>query len=187
MKTKRWNKKQLCLLLSLLLILTVTAGGTLAYIVTNTGNVTNTFTPAEVTCAVQETFENNVKNDVCIQNTGNADAYIRVAVLMTWQDESGNVAPTPVSTSDYDISYNTDSYWVESGDYWYYTKPVAPEESTDALIDSCMPKKNLDGYTLHVEIVADAVQSQPADAVKTAWGVTISEMKVDTAEGGTDQ
>lgn len=184
MKTKHWNKKQLCLLISLLLILTVTAGGTLAYIVTHTGNVPNTFTPAEVTCAVQETFENNVKKDVGIKNTGNTDAYIRVAVLITWQDGDGKVAPTPVSTSDYIISYNTDSYWVESGDYWYYTKPVASDAVTSVLINSCEPKNNLDGYTLHVEIVADAVQSQPADAVQQAWGVTISE---NTVEGGTGQ
>lgn len=184
MKSKRMNKKQLTLLISLILIITVAAGGTLAYLVAKTSPVTNTFTPAEVTCQVDETFEKNVKSDVSVKNTGDTDAFIRAALVITWKDGNGNVAPqTPVANTDYTISLNTDESenWVSgwragSDGYYYYKNSVSPEQNTDVLIGNCEPKgEGLNGYTLHVEIIAEAVQSEPATAVMSAWPVSVQD------------
>lgn len=178
MKAKRMNKKQLTLLISLILIITVAAGGTLAYLVAKTSPVTNTFTPAEVTCQVNETFDNKVKKDVSVENTGDTDAFIRAALVITWKDAAGNVAPqTPVANTDYTISLNNGDKWIAGTDgYYYFKNSVSPEQNTDVLIKNCEPKgEGLNGYTLHVEIIAEAVQSEPATAVMSAWPVSVQD------------
>lgn len=168
-------------LVAILVLLCCTVAGTLAYLVTSTDPVTNTFTPAHVSTAVDETFKNGVKSDVKIQNTGNIDAYIRVAVIVNWADANGNVygggtpaASTEEVTGDYTISYNTDGSWKQIGDYWYYTKPVAADSLTEkALIESCAPVAGRapEGYDLQVTILADGIQSEPSNAVTEAWKV----------------
>ena len=79
---KRMNKTKTILALALVaLLLTCAVGGTVAYLVTKTDAVTNTFTPGRVTVRVEDTVSGNVKKDVKITNTGNTSAYIRVAIV----------------------------------------------------------------------------------------------------------
>ena len=175
MNGKRVMKtKQPVALVALLVLLCCTVAGTLAYLVTSTDPVTNTFTPAHVSTAVDETFKNGVKSDVKIQNTGNIDAYIRAAVIINWADGDGNVSATPVKDGDYVIKYDSSNTWKKIGDYWYYTKPVAADNLTEkALIESCAPVagKAPEGYNLQVTILADGIQSEPLTAIKEAWHV----------------
>ena len=166
----RW-RKQFVLLVSVVALILGIVGGTVAYLVTNSGDVENTFQPSRVACAVSETFTNNVKSDVKIQNTGDTTAYIRAAVVVTWQDSKGNVSAIPVKDTDYSITWTKDN-WVEKGGYYYYTSPVAPNGFTGELFTNWQPivAAPAEGYTLCVEILADAVQSSPAQAVIDAWG-----------------
>ena len=174
MNGKRVMKtKQPVALVALLVLLCCTVVGTLAYLVTSTDPVTNTFTPASVSTAVDETFKNGVKSDVKIQNTGNIDAYIRAAVIINWADGDGNVSATPVKTTDYTIKWTKEG-WVEHGGYYYYTAPVAVGALTGQLFTGCELAKGVtppEGYSLQVTILADGIQSEPADAVIQAWGV----------------
>ena len=55
---KRINKKVILLAVSLLLILSAAIGGTVAYLIDQTGSITNTFTPAKVTPRIEEEFPN---------------------------------------------------------------------------------------------------------------------------------
>lgn len=184
---RKISKRAVALLVCLVLALTAAVGGTLAHVFTKTDPVENTFTPAQVSCAVVETFENNVKEDVRIQNTGDADAYIRVAVVVTFKNENGNVyARTPDPSTDYTITYLDDTGWLEGSDgFWYYRYPVActddagtaaNETLTGILIDTA---KLLDGaavpegYALSVEIVASAIQASPAKVAEQQWGVSV--------------
>lgn len=67
----------------------------------------NTFNPAQISCLVTEEFENNIKTNVSIKNTGNTDAYIRAAVIVTWVDNDGNVyATAPQVGTDYNITFS---------------------------------------------------------------------------------
>ena len=160
-------------LVALLVLLCCTVAGTLAYLVTSTDPVTNTFTPAHVSTAVDETFENGVKSDVKIKNTGDIPAYIRAAVIINWADGDGNVSATPVKTTDYTIKWTKEG-WVEHGGYYYYTAPVAVGALTGQLFTGCELAKGVtppEGYSLQVTILADGIQSEPADAVIQAWGV----------------
>lgn len=173
----RRNSKPFFLLVALAVVLCAVVGTTVAYLFDNTEPITNTFTPVEVTTEITEDFKNNVKNDVKVTNTGDIDAYIRAAVVVTWQNDDGNVYPTaPVEGTDYTVSYPGNGWVKHTDGYYYYTSAVAPNASTGVLLTDCKPveSKTPDGYHLVVEILASAIQAEPADAVKEAWSVTIS-------------
>ena len=192
---KNLTKKRLTVLLvSLSLILVVGVGVTLAYVFASTGDVVNTFTPSHVSCAV---IENNLdtentgnpvnvesKSNVMIKNTGDTEAYIRVAVIFTLKNATtGNVlaiSPDKLNTcysidwsDNFDGQNNAEQTWVklESDGFYYYKKPVQPGYLTDSLISSCTPiSANIpEGYVLSVEIVASAIQSTPANVVGDNW------------------
>ncbi len=99
-ENKRSRKKTIIMLVSIVLAVTVAVAGTLAYLFTRTDDVVNEFHPAEVTCKVEETFENNIKSNVSIKNTSNIDAFIRVAVVTNWVDTP--VQPKIIARSEAD-------------------------------------------------------------------------------------
>lgn len=173
------SKKPAALLLSLALILTAVLGATAAYLTTRSDGITNTFTPAAVTCKVQETL-NGTGKVITVQNTGDADAYIRVALVATWQDSSGNVYIKAPASSAYTVTRGTG--WVKSGDYYYCRTAVAakngstvsatPDAITVTAAANVTPPA---GYSLHVEVLAEAVQVVQGDktaGAAYAWGDT---------------
>lgn len=156
-------------LLLIAIVIALSAGGTLAYILDNTSSVENTFTPAQVSCVVQ----NNGK----IENTSNVKAFIRAMVIVNWMDDDGNVsASAPV-------------YTVVAGDKWaksdtdgfyYYTDKVAPNEVLPAPATIDVTSTNPDGtqYKATVEIVAEAIQAEgmgdDVDTAQEAWAAAKS-------------
>lgn len=182
------TKKSLLLLVSVALILVMAIGGTLAYIVADSGPVKNTFTPSQVTTYVEEdvTTELGTKKNVKIKNTGDTDAWIRAAVVVTWQDATGNVyGQAPQADKDY-TDWTPGNNWVTGDDgFYYYTKPVAANTSTaDALIAAIKPIGNppADGYYLTVEILGSGIQSVPADVFNIEWassGLTVNDDDAD--------
>lgn len=170
-KQSGWMKSK-ALLASLLLVVGVTVGGTLAYIVAGSGPVENEFTPSKVTTAVVESFDGTTKSDVKIRNTGDTTAYIRAAVVVTWQDEAGNVyGQKPVEGEDYNINW-TKNGWAEGDDgFYYYLSSVAAGGETKVLFTDCTPVEGRapEGYSLAVEILGSGIQSVPDTAVEEAW------------------
>lgn len=187
--------KSKALLASLLLVVGVTVGGTLAYIVAGSGPVENEFTPSKVTTAVFETIEGTTKTDVMIQNTGDTTAYIRAAVVITWQDEAGNIlGEKPVEGQDYTITYSLSSGWEKSSDgFYYWTSPVKSDDEdaqncyTGVLISNCTAKttKTIGNgadavtYYLAVEIIGSGIQSVPTSVVAEAWSSGVSSVADD--------
>lgn len=170
--------KELALLASLLLMACVISG-TLAFLVDKDKPIANVFTPSKITTKVEEEFKNGVKSDVKIQNTGDTTGWIRAAVVITWQDESGNVyGQAPVEGTDYEVTYVLNNDWIKGDDgFYYYTKPVKSlkEESkncyTGVLISKCEAKGTApQGYSLCVEILCSGLQSKPASVFNTNWG-----------------
>lgn len=175
------RRRSIILLVSLLSVITLSVGTTLAFIFTNTGKVENTFNPAQISCEVTEEFKNNIKTNVSIKNTGNTDAYIRAAVIVTWVNNDGNVyATAPQEDNDYTITLadNFDENWLTDSNGFYYCKaPVAPDSDTPQLIKECkvIEGKAPEGYHLSVEILASAIQSEPSSVVEEQWGVTVTD------------
>lgn len=174
----------------LILAVVLAIGGTLAYIIANTASVENKFTPGEVRCEVEETFKDNVKSDVKIKNTGNTAAYIRATYVVTWQKDDGTVnGKMPVVGTDYTIVFADNTGWELIGDYWYYTSPVAAGGETGVLIASCKLAEGAavpTGYHLSVEIIASAIQSEPASVVAEKWHVAVDNGKITGAAASAD-
>lgn len=171
---RRRNGKSVALLAAVVMVLGTLVGTTVAYLFMGTDSIVNTFTPSEVTVTITENFENNVKNNVAVKNTGDVDAYIRAAVVVTWQNSEGQIYPTaPVEGTDYTVTYPQNGWVKHTDGYYYYTSVVKPLDSTGVLLTDCKPVdgKTPDGYHLVVEILASAIQSEPETAVTDAWGI----------------
>ena len=173
---------------ALALALCAVIGGAVAWLTASSNEVKNVFASSEVSCRVEETFENGVKTDVKIKNTGDTPAYIRAKVVVCWKDVDGNVSGTvPVEGMDYSITFAV-SPWVKHTDgFYYFAKPVDPKGLTDALITKAEKlQKGPDGYDLSVEIIAEAIQNVPDAAVREAWDVTIGDGTVNKYTGGAE-
>ena len=160
------------LIFSLLLVATMAIGGSMAFLTTKTPEVVNTFTPAHVEPDVKEDFNGTVKSSITVQNTGDIDAYIRVK-LVTYRvnndgDHIGGTATIP--------SFTLGKDWVKHGEYYYYTKPVAPNDSTGDLLGASITLQeytDADGGKQAIDVMAEAIQSTPASAVTSAWNVQV--------------
>lgn len=196
---KKYINKKSIIIASVMLLLLVAVGTTIAYIFTETEPVENTFNPSKVSCAVVEKGYEPVsgeiqnisdkKSNVQIKNTGDTDAYIRVEVVVNWMNADGTRvwATKPVEAvegadGDYTITYNLEDGWFDGGDgFYYYSKAVSPEELTTILINEAKQLKSApqtpDGiqYYLSIEIVASAIQSTPETVVAEQWGVTVND------------
>lgn len=150
-------------------------GTTLAYIIADAGPLANVFTPSHVVNEIIEpTYTTTEKKDVKVKNTGDTTAYFRAAIVATWvkTDDSSKIiyAAQPVLKTDYTIEIGTD--WVGADGYYYYKYAVAPNNETTALITSCQLTEVANvptGYTLSVEILSQAIQAEPKDAVESVW------------------
>lgn len=175
----RMNKLAI-LFIAVVMLIGAVVGSTVAFLVTQTDPVENKFTYASVSCTVSESFNGTTKEKVQIQNTGTTDAYIRATYVVSWLNKDGSIAPVPQGTTPdgyiLSISENPNNAWTKGTDgYFYYLTPVAPGGLTDGSLVNCTvtyPQGVEPEYILSVEILATAVQSTPAKAVREAWGVT---------------
>ena len=179
-RRKRRSKKTGMLFLSLLLVIGMVVGGTVAWLSTKSAPITNTFLPSKVACEVTESFNGRtgVKSNVNVKNTGDIDAYIRVK-LVTYRvnDDGQHIGGTAAIPA-----FTPGDGWVKYGDYYYYTYPVAPgQQPGTLLIDSLTltgSYSDADGGKQALEIMAEAIQSAPEEAAGQAWGVTITPGRV---------
>ena len=173
-------KKSMALLAALLVLLTIGVGSTLAYLVTQTNPVKNVFTPGTFGGTIEETFDGETKKDVSIQidANSNVNAYVRAAIVVTWKDgEDGVYGKQPLEGTDYTMILNR-SDWFDGDDGYYYCKtPVVAGENSPVLIETCTQTEACEEeqYRLDVEILAEAVQSTPKEAVEDAWGKPIAD------------
>ena len=172
----RMNKLAI-LFIAVVMLIGAVAGSTVAFLVTDTQPVTNTFEYAKVSCEViEDTWDQTTKSGVHIKNTGTTDAYIRATYVVNWLNKDGTIAASVPEGYKYELTGNPDSKWTynQNDGYFYYWTPVAPGNSTGGSLLNCIVTEQPDNpqYILSVEILATAVQSIPANAVKEAWGVT---------------
>ena len=164
---KKLNKKGIALLISAVLILSVAVGTTIAFLVDSTEDVTDNFTPAKVICDVT-----NSGDTWSVKNVENIDAYIRVAVIVNetngnnlkWND-SFSATIEPVNTTDDSWTFIKVDEDTNFG-YYYYNGTVAPGAS--------VPFGQITAANAKIQVLAEAIQSTPDDAVQTAWGVTFN-------------
>lgn len=150
-RRRKLNNRALILLASLVLIVGMAAGGTVAWLITNTGAVQNTMVPASVPITINETVNSTTKTktSVVVTNNGNTDAYIRVAIVANAVDEDGNVIAGNAP------AYNVDTTkWELMDDGYYYYKGIVPAKgSTPALFSG-----NVNFADGEVNILAESIQ-----------------------------
>ncbi|MBP3493186.1 MAG: hypothetical protein J6J83_01085 [Oscillospiraceae bacterium] len=170
--------KHLALILSLVLILSIAVGGTIAYIAMKTNPVVNQFDGSYVTSRV------NVSDDtIDVTNTGDVRAYIRAAILVNWESTSskGVFSGSAPASSDYTLTLNlTDWHYDSATGFYYYKTAVDPLATTNDLVtDIAVNVTPPAGYSLCVEVVAEAIQADGdhdvtgENAYADAWDISL--------------
>ncbi len=131
-------------------------------------SVDNAFTIGTVAPSVAETFDPTAgtKENVAVKNNGNAPVYIRALVLVSWQDAAGaTLSAQPAAGTDYEL-VGAETGWTPGSDgYYYCTSPVRPGASTPVLVKKLTDKNSDTARYLCVDVIAQAVQASPAEAV----------------------
>ena len=154
------------LLIAVLLLISTAVGSTAAFLVTKTEPVVENFAYAQVSCQVTDTMG--------VKNTGTAQAYIRASYAVNWLDREENIVAAVPEDYSCDLDENQGA-WVDGGDgYFYYPYPVDPGDEAPSLLTCSVLCPENPEYTLSVEVVAEAIQSNPAEAAEEAWSVTVS-------------
>ena len=172
------------MVIATVLLLALAIGGTLAWLSTKDAPIQNKFLPTKVTCEVMETFNGStgVKSNVNVKNTGTINAFIRVKLVTYRTNDQGQHIGGTASLPNFTLGKG----WVKYGDYYYYTLPVAPKEKPEADLISSITLESytdVDGGHQAIDVMAEAIQSEPARAVGQAWGVSISQGSVTAYSG----
>lgn len=162
------NVRLTAIVLATVTLLALAVGGTIAWLNAETDPVVNSFSYGKITTEIEEKFENNVKENVAAKNTGTADAFIRIKLVSYRTNGEGQRIGGAAPLQQFKLGDN----WVKYGDYYYYTLPVAPNYSTGILVDriELMTYNDADGGYQSIDVMAEAIQSTPEQAVKDAWG-----------------
>lgn len=172
----RYSKKTAISIIALSLIIAIGLTGTLAFIAIKTAELINTFTPGTITLTVND---GNIANS----SDSDADVYIRVAVVVNYQDDSGNVwREAAVEGTDFSVSA-VSSNWLKGSDgYYYYKQPLTAGNTTTDLPVTVTALSPVDGegnslipegQTLTTVYLATGVQAKPTTAVTNSWNVTL--------------
>lgn len=171
------------MLLATVMLFALAVGGTIAWLIDKDSPLVNTFDPSKVTCEVQEKFDGKVKSDVNVKNTGDIDAFIRVKLVTYRTNDAGQHIGGTAALPQFTLGAN----WVEYNGYYYYTLPVAPgDKPATKLTDSMTLTESYDdadGGHQSIDVMAEAIQSVPAEAVGQAWGVSIAPGNVTVYSG----
>lgn len=173
-------KKMIVFVCIFLLLAAVSVGATIALLLDVDGPVENTFQPASIATQIKEDIQEGKNQNVSIQNNGNIDIWIRATVVVTWQDEDGNIygrAPEP--GTDYKITMGNG--WLIGADgFYYWPFRVDVGNGTGALISEYSYIANApEGYNLVVDVVSSGLQASPSYAVEQSWTNSLVQIKVD--------
>lgn len=156
---KNMKMKSILLLALVVAVLMGTVGGTVAYLVTSTDPVTNTFTPGNVDTDIVEVFDGEVKSSIQIKNNGNVAVWVRVAIV-------GNYVKDGQVVDAWDGSVKCTSKWeIGSDGYYYYQDKVQPDALTDNLLaESIKPDERTDGAHLEITVIHQSIQAEGLNA-----------------------
>lgn len=159
--------------IGLVLCLGIGAYMTISYL-SSGSSLQNQFKIASVDPEVIETFDGKVKRNVYVQNKGDIPVYIRAKIMIYYQDTNGYILgdEIPIMARDYTLIFanGLDVNWVQATDgFYYYKNKVDAGNQTTQLIERCEENDPSNDRKLVVDIVAEAIQANPKEAVEEAW------------------
>lgn len=158
-------------LLSVLLIGVVAIGITLAIQVANDVTLKNSFAYLIVDTEIEEPDGGNeAAKKPTVRNKGTTSVFVRAKAIVATQDGSS----VPVTEDDITFNYNTtaseNGYWIEKDGWYYYSKALAPGETTTMLFDGVEVNKNLDkGARFDVIVSHESVMAGSNDNAQDAF------------------
>lgn len=191
----RSPKRKIWILFIMIFILACSTVVVYAYLSAQSGSVQNNFSAASgPNPSIQEstnsplTLKENVTVDVGAPGYA---VYVRVAIVINWEDANGHIlGQKPVAGTDYVMNLNiadSDKWFYNSADGFYYYEEMISSGETDVLIESCYQAGESPSatYKLNVQIIAQTIQAlgttdgnDPIPAVTDAWGVYIVDGKL---------
>lgn len=100
----------------------------------------------------------------------NIPAYIRFAIIVNWKGADGVWYVDPS-----DVNYSVPNAQLLDGYYYCVHEGSAKIDLGTEIKDIVVTPTTeppIEGYEFHVQILAEAIQCMPANAVEDAWGVT---------------
>lgn len=164
------KKSILKIALSALLVAVVLVGGTLAYLVTATDLLTNTFAVVDIDTEVEEPDPSTgAEKAPYVVNNSNVAVYVRAYAVVSTNEGSS----VPVAASDVTINYDG-TKWVQIDGYYYYTEAVPVGASTEKLFNGVDVSPELDKkadfsvYVYHESIQAKS-EGLSAEQIKALF------------------
>ena len=159
----------------LALILFCGIGGTLAYIVTETVPIKNIFTAAKVENEVEESFDGTKKSSITVKNTGDTAVYVRVKLISYRINNDGDAIGGAAVIPEFTLGED----WIKTDGCYYYTKPLLnPDDITTDLLETDIvltDYSDADGGKQVIEVMSEAIQAEPKEAVEAAWGEAVAD------------
>lgn len=172
-------RKTATLLVAIVLLIGVAVGSTVAYLIDRTNRIENKFEYAKTNVTVTEELNDTTKSNVKVENKSNIPVYIRATYVANWVDAFGNIVTSVPTGYGYVLKENLNANWMDGPGGYYYKYPVQPNGSTEGSLLTCTvtyPEGvTTPEYTLNIEILATAIQSEPKDAVEAAWPVKVND------------
>jgi len=173
-----FGAKHLTVIIAIVLVLAAAVGITTALLIWRSDKQTSVFKPASSACSV---IEDN--GSFRVRNNGDTEMYVRAMINVTWKNDDGEVYAKiqPSEGTDYEIELNTIGWFRGNDGYYYCKSPIGIGKDTEALITAYEAVSAVtadsdafpNGYTLSVEMIAQTIQSEPAEAVKDYWNVKV--------------
>lgn len=155
-------------LLALVVLLAVacSVGVTYAYLQVAAEPVTASFTPGTAACSVVH----GTDGSYTVQNTGSTPVYVRFSVAYAPKSD-GTFSAASLPT----ISVSAAADWSLGNDGCrYYANPIQPGYSSAPFIITVTSAGEGAVSSASVAVMAECVQSAPADAVTATWGSYVS-------------
>lgn len=188
-------KKQFVLIIiGLVLILTITVGGTYAVFQADGQDVTTQLTTTSLDISLEgDTSQiefkglvpgQTVQKQLSVQNTKETSLYTRVTIKKYWLNNNGE-KDFETSATSLQLNYNQNEWLEEYIDdngeevILYYKMPLAQNQKTENFLESLIVPKNLgnidQGKKFVLDIKVDAIQEYNIkDAMLAQWGVVAS-------------
>lgn len=164
------KKKNIAILITILLLLISTCTGIMAYLVAQDEAI-NTFKIGACNVEIVENFEppkvlepgTSFVKEVNVENSGPSECYVRIKAVFTDSFMGDNCT----------VDWNTEDFVYNSEDgYYYYTEPLSVGESTSNLFNEVSVSEELSANEIKefdILVYAEAYQSYGFDDYEEAW------------------
>lgn len=178
------RKKWLTGIIAAVVTVCIAVGGTIAFLTDWTKPITNTFQMSTVNIDITDEVKEGVKYNVGVTNTSTdgVPIYARIRFVTYWENDEGEIVASdeqPILPFEKDAEDESGNLmeipkdWFECNGYYYYAKPISTNTTVQLFESFRMDVDEEKGLHQVLEVLAEGIQSMPAEAVQTAWGLTV--------------